>query len=93
MYMVGWLVMNGHLSLMRKSKAWSEILQNNDQGFEPTVRRAEPYEGEYGSLTACHYVSYHMDPPRPSRSDPFSLDKLPFEVVQRRRPSFMSQDF
>ena len=84
-YMVGWLVMNGHLSWMRKSKAWSEILDNSYRGFEPTVRRAKPYESEYGSLTACHYVSYHMSQPWPSRSDPFSLDELPRGVLRGRR--------
>ena len=94
-YMVGWMAMNGHLSWMRKSKAWSEILENRDGGFKPRVRLAEPYESGYGFLTACHYVSYHMNPPRPrlSRFDPFSLDKLPFEMWQGRRPSFMGQNF
>ena len=92
-YMVGWLVMNGHLSWMRKSRAWLAILENNDRGFEPTVRRAEPYRSGYGPLTACHYVSYHMNPPRPSCSDPFSLDNLPFGVVQGGLPSFKIQNF
>ena len=85
MYMVGWLVMNGHLSWMRKSKAWSAILENSDRGFRPTVRRAEPYESEYGYLTACHYVSYHMSRPRPSHSDAFSLQEL-HGVLRKRRP-------
>lgn len=79
MYMVGWLVTNGHLSWMRKSKAWSEILKNSDRGFEPTVRLAAPSRSKYGPLTACHYVSYHMNPPWPTRSDPFSLDEFPLE--------------
>ena len=83
-YMVGWLIMNGHLWWMRKSRAWSEILRNSDEGFEPLAKRAPPHENEYGALTACHYVAYHMNTCYSIRRNPFSFDNLPIAVTQGR---------
>lgn len=77
-FMLVWLVRNGHASWMWKSRAFSEILTNSTRTFGPVNWQRMPRPGRCYKQpeTACEYVSFYTNPYNGWWVEPFSPDSL-----------------
>lgn len=78
MFMLWWLVQNGHLSWTWETRAWKQILSNSSSEFVPLRGNKIPWTREGRELkTACDYVAYHMNSEKVSNEKPFAIGGAP----------------
>ena len=84
-FMLWWLVLDGHLSWSWKTRAWSQILGNSNSEFRPLGEEHRFYRTKKGRKldTACDYVAYHMSLGRSHTIEAFTLSGVP-DVIPLR---------